>query len=172
MVRTILFETDQYWTVGLQEVTGNIEAHQPYIVCPTKSKMTFKGCTIVKLSQDVTVDPEAGREYAFTKGNFVRKLAGYSTILRAYLLAPADIEENPSQINVKIIGTDYEPFAIASINEVEGEDGGTLAIKRPLIFLMNGNHNGSWKDIKGRNLNGKPSAKGVYLHNGIPAVTK
>ncbi len=38
---------DKYWHIGVVEKTGNIEAHKPYLVCPTAEKLTFNGSTTV-----------------------------------------------------------------------------------------------------------------------------
>lgn len=40
-------ENDKYWHIGVVEKTGNVEAHKPYLVCPTASQLTFNGSTTV-----------------------------------------------------------------------------------------------------------------------------
>lgn len=40
-------EDDKYWHIGVVEKTGNVEAHKPYLVCPTANQLTFDGSTTV-----------------------------------------------------------------------------------------------------------------------------
>lgn len=109
---------DSIWTLGLTDVaatTESIQAHTPYVVCPTADHLTFLGGATVKKTAgpaDTTKferegytgiwnfiglyskktysreSSEAGRAYVFKDGRFVRVGNGYSGILRAFLLAP------------------------------------------------------------------------------------
>lgn len=128
-----------------------------------------------------------------------------SPILRAYLLAPVGSdpstaksqmpglmrapsanpseEARPSEIHIKIVGTDRVPFARLDPKDVPSfvvdpdtsENVGSeepQEIKKPLIFPVRRDNNASWYDMKGRSMNRKPSAKGVYLNNNIPVMVK
>ncbi len=229
-------EDNVYWHIGVVEVTGNVEAHTPYLVCPTESKLTFNGSTTVMKTDGDGVaksmsfdrnpaDPagpwnfvglytkrtfgsgssDDGRVYAFSGGKFVHIVTGNSPILRAYILAPEGTDPNtaktnpmpgmmraasasgvqleessrPTQMLLKILGTDVDTISWIPVDfsPVDPElsdstEGEITRIRQPLIFPMQRNHNGPWFDLKGRNMNRRPSTKGVFLNKGVPAVVK
>lgn len=231
------------WAVGLERVVGKVEAHTPYIVCPTAEKLTFKygenivieqaNASVAKTTnferrsaiepetfvdgetwdlvglyktkkfsrecpEEVTEEPcEAGRVYAFKNGSFVRIGNGSSAILRAYILAPEGAKPervaafrvsnesvvkkedsiSPDQLLVEILHTDEDKyFRAVPLEEWRKEefrtDEETTKIKLPHVFPLRGNHGPYWYDMKGRNMNRKPSAKGVYLNNNVPFVVR
>lgn len=43
-------EEDAYWHVGVREVSGSVQAHTPYLVCPTENHLTFDGATDVEMT--------------------------------------------------------------------------------------------------------------------------
>ncbi len=229
-------EDNVYWHIGVVEVTGNVEAHTPYLVCPTESKLTFNGSTTVMKTDGDGVakstsfdrnpaDPagpwnfvglytkrtfgsgssDDGRVYAFSGGKFVHIVTGNSPILRAYILAPegsdpgtakpnpmpgmmravsasgvqSEESSRPTQMLLKILGTDADTiswipvdFSPVDPEELDSTEGEITRIRQPLIFPMQRNHNGPWFDLKGRNMNRRPSTKGVFLNKGVPAVVK
>lgn len=56
-------------------------------------------------------------------------------------------------------------------NEENSEES-TTAIAKPFISPLKSNKLDSWRDIKGRSLNGKPNIPGTYFKNGIPVIIK
>lgn len=108
---------NDYWHIEIEPVQA-IEAHTPYLVCPSSTNLTFKAGTIVKKTETSGVaktttfernptdpagswsfiglytktsfneDPENGLAYAFSGGKFVHIVTASSPILRAYILAP------------------------------------------------------------------------------------
>lgn len=137
-------------------------------------------------------DDEAGRIYGFSGGEFVKVNTGKSKILRAYLLAPegsvkpsktarvlaktAATDALPERISIEILGTDeykYEKVESVDVPSVEedADEEGTLSIQNALILRKNTDKN-QWKDVKGRSMDRKPTAKGAYLNNNIPVIVK
>ncbi len=64
-------------------------------------------------------------------------------------------EELPSRITVKLVGANGETTAIGEIDTTTGE------------ITVDG-----WYDLSGRKLDGKPSTKGIYIHNGKKIVIR
>lgn len=49
----------EYWTIAISEVTGNVEAHTPYIVCPTDKQLTFIGSvSVLNADGNPTTEPK------------------------------------------------------------------------------------------------------------------
>lgn len=134
---------------------------------------------------------ECGRSYVFSSNKFV-KVGKNGTALpyRAYLLAPVPFKpalmakaavatENPSEITVRVLGTDVGKYPVFDvvfqkaevISSIEGTDDELTNIKSPVMLPAKGSSS-KWSDVKGRSKNHKPTAKGVYINNNVPVIVK
>ncbi len=182
-------------------VEGNLAANTPYLLEPTATKLVFHGGATLKTSENPpyanvegtpwvfygtygrvefadSITLEQHRYYGFaaqerdgyTVGQFAR--AGknaYIPPMRAYLryggsdnltknaggLGLSDFGTLPETIDVKIMDEQ------GNVTETATLDTRTGVIKRD-----------RWFDLQGRQLKGKPSIKGKYLHNGKVEVVK
>lgn len=135
---------------------------------------TFTGTYAEKRWDDTHNTAEIGTIYGFASGQgyegslpsadagtFIRLTTGGIKPFRAYLkytgasLTRGVIEELPEQMTVVLVGSDGQKTAIGTIDTRTGEV-----------------TTGSWYSLSGRQLNGKPSAKGVYINNGRKVVIK
>lgn len=64
------------------------------------------------------------------------------------------------------------PSADDEDDDEENQEEGTTAIAKPFISPLKSNKVESWRDIKGRHLNGRPNVPGTYFKNGIPVIIK
>lgn len=108
-----------------------------------------------------------GGSYSVSPGDFVKAESGaYISPFRCYLTynAPsqargvtrgADIEL-PSRIIVRLVGSNGQTTAIGSMDTRTGE----------VVF------GDAWYTLDGRKLNGKPNAKGLFIHDGKKVVIK
>ena len=74
-------------------------------------------------------------------------------------LAPS-VSSIPEALNVEIVDKDGSTTVIGKINTRTGE------------IRLNSRSVDRWFDLQGRVLNGKPSVKGRYLHNGKIEIVK
>ena len=193
---------DGKWTAGATQVTGSLEANTPYLVKPTAKRITFGGKMVIrttgiggnrKTARDgwefrgtykrfVFGDSSEilGSAYGFvakdtvlsgkqfSAGQFVK--AGpkaYIQPMRAYLVHVGDnstaknvggfgeFGELPETIELKIMDENGNVTETATLNTRTGE------VKRD-----------RWFDLQGRQLKGKPTERGKYLHNGKVEVVK
>jgi hypothetical protein len=192
---------DGKWTAGVTKAKGYLTANTPYLVKPAAKKITFDGgvyinTTIVgnrKTARDgwefrgtykrfVFGDSTEilGKAYgfvakdttisgkSFSAGQFVK--AGpraYIPPMRAYLVRVDDngsaknaggfgeFGELPETIALKIMDENGNVTEMATFNTRTGE------IKRD-----------RWFDLQGRQLKGKPTDRGKYLHNGKVEVVR
>jgi hypothetical protein len=192
---------DGKWTAGVTKAEGYLTANTPYLVKPTAKKITFDGEVYInttiagarKTARDgwefrgtykrfVFGDSSEilGSAYGFvakdtvlsgkqfSAGQFVK--AGpraYIQPMRAYLVHVGDnstaknvggfgeFGELPETIELKIMDENGNVTETATLNTRTGE------VKRD-----------RWFDLQGRKLNGKPSDRGKYLHNGKVEVVK
>lgn len=188
------------WEVIMQEtptsnlVSGALTANTPYLFVPAATGpvlfygeatasstagevsdtegWTFKG-TYTRI--DWLTDPQTIYGFAATNatnvspGTFFRVKGGANSYIlpfRAYLdaancssLAPSRMpaSEMPSQMTVRLIAADGTITAIGTLDTHTGE----------VRFDSD-----TWYDINGRRLNGQPTTKGVYIHNGRKEVVK
>ena len=193
---------DGKWTAGATQVTGSLEANTPYLVKPTAKRITFGGKMVIRTTgiggnrktvrdgwefrgtykRFVFGDSSEilGSAYGFvakdtvlsgkqfSAGQFVK--AGpraYIQPMRAYLVHVdansgaknaggfGEFGELPEIIDLKIMDEHGNVTETATLNTRTGE------IKRD-----------RWFDLQGRQLKGKPSEKGKYLHNGKVEVVR
>ena len=186
------------WVVVMQEssnlVEGALTANTPYLFKPAATGpvlfygeaadsntadeisdtegWTFKG-TYERINWPT--DPQTIYGFAATNattispGRFFRVSGGSNSYIlpfRAYLDAAncsssaprrTSASELPSQMTVRLIAADGIVTAIGTLDANTGE----------VRF-----DNDTWYDINGRRLNGKPSAKGLYINNGAKVVIK
>ena len=135
---------------------------------------TFTGTYAEKRWDDTHNTAEIGTIYGFASGQgyegslpsadagtFIRLTTGGIKPFRAFLrytgasLTRGIVEELPEQMTVVLVGSDGQKTAIGTIDTRTGEV-----------------TTGSWYSLSGRQLNGKPSAKGVYINNGRKVVIK
>jgi hypothetical protein len=183
-------------------VTGSLEANTPYLVKPTAKRITFGGKMVIRttgiggnrktardgwefrgtykrfvfgdsseilgsaygfVAHDTTI---SGKDFA--AGQFVKAgRRAYILPMRAYLVRVganssaknADgfggFGELPESIDLKIMDEKGNVTETATLNTRTGE------VKRD-----------RWFDLQGRKLNGKPTDKGKYLHNGKVEVVR
>ena len=192
---------DGKWTAGATEITGNLTANIPYLVEPTATRITFDGEVYLNtgVASERKTDRDGwefrgtykrfvfgdsseilGNAYgfvakdttisgkSFSAGQFVK--AGpraYIPPMRAYLVRVGsssgaknasgfgEFGELPEVIDLKIMDEHGNVTETATLNTRTGE------IMRD-----------RWFDLQGRQLKGKPSIKGKYLHNGKVEVVK
>jgi hypothetical protein len=192
---------DGKWTAGVTKAKGYLTANTPYLVKPAAKKITFDGgvyinTTIVGDRKTVRDGWEfrgtykrfvfgdsaeiIGKAYgfvakdttisgkSFSAGQFVK--AGpraYIPPMRAYLVRVdnngsaknaggfGEFGELPEAIGLKIMDENGNVTEMATFNTRTGE------IKRD-----------RWFDLQGRQLKGKPTDRGKYLHNGKVEVVK
>ena len=192
---------DGKWIAGATKLEGFIAANTPYLVKPTDTKITFDGEAYLNTTtagdrKTVQGDWEfrgtykrfvfgdsseiLGSAYGFvakdtvlsgkqfSAGQFVK--AGpraYIQPMRAYLVHVGDnstaknvggfgeFGELPETIELKIMDENGNVTETATLNTRTGE------VKRD-----------RWFDLQGRKLNGKPSDRGKYLHNGKVEVVR
>lgn len=180
-------------TSGGNNVTAT-EANKPYLFLPSADgEVTFMGTAASTLTANSTTsgdwtfhstfqrltygtDPMTGYVYglastaatvedqAVQAGEFVHAIDGAGVPpFRCYLtynnnggqfVGTRSGGEAPSRIIVRLIGGDGETTRIMSI------DNGEWTIDN------------SWYSLDGRRLNGRPTAKGLYIHNGRKEVLK
>ena len=105
-----------------------------------------------------------GGTYTVNPGDFVKALAGASIApFRAFLQfdpgitytsrlrGAAENNELPSSMTVCLVGANGQTTAIGSMDTKTGE----------VSFDSD-----TWYSLDGRKLSGKPSTKGIYIHNG------
>ncbi len=183
-------------TSGGNNVTAT-EANKPYLFLPSADgKVTFMGTAASPIAANSTTsgdwtfhgtfqrltygtDPMTGYVYglastaatvegqAVQAGEFVHAIDGAGVPpFRCYLtynnnggqfVGTRSGDEAPSRIIVRLIGGDGETTKIMSI------DNGEWTID---------NWAGEWYSLDGRKLQGKPTKKGLYIHNGRKEVLK
>lgn len=96
--------------------------------------------------------------------------------------------ELPSQILMRVLGTDEKDFPVVEV-EVEIDESLFEIVELPEPDMVNTDsaettaiqkwrgtssdvRKNQWRDIKGRSMTRKPSAKGVYLENAVPVMVK
>jgi hypothetical protein len=181
------------WEETLETV--DLQAYTPYIVRTNRSNISITGYVAFEATRDAFTErdnweyrgiysykvwdqnsPDLGTVYGFAAnkvekdkieiGDFVRVSAGaYIYPLRAYLIYKEEqsnaprramtLDELPDRIPVRIIGRD-----------------GTGIVEMKEMKEMKEMRNAEWYSIDGRKLNGKPTAKGVYILNGKKRVIK
>ncbi len=72
----------------------------------------------------------------------------------------------------KVVATITFEYPSAEDDDEENAEEGTTAITKPFISPLKSNKVESWRDIKGRRLNGSPNVPGTYFKNGIPVIIK
>lgn len=169
--------------------SGTIEANKPYLMKTSKQQVVFHGSLVLNASKknDYTVSDNwefrgtyshilfgdsastiLGRAYGYTAenkdgykiGEFAKANAEASIpAMRAYLVYVEEAANSlPKSLNVKFLDGEG---SLADEAELEVSTG------RILPKLDN-----RWLDVQGRLLNGKPTTKGRYLHNGKMVIIK
>ena len=115
----------------------------------TTGSWTLKGAMTETLKIDVTTDAWAGKNVYYISNNQFWHATGKVNIkpFRAYL---ESAESESSAIGLMV------------------DDGETTG--SPSLTLPQGE--GSWYTLDGRLLNGRPTAKGIYIHNGRKEVVR
>jgi hypothetical protein len=188
------------WVATMSNATNNVtatEANKPYLFLPSADgEVTFMGTAASPIAANSTTsgdwtfhgtfqqltygtDPMTGYVYglastaatvegqAVQAGEFVHAIDGAGVPpFRCYLTynnnggqfaGTRSGGEAPSRIIVRLIGGDGETTKIMSI------DNGEWTID---------NWAGEWYSLDGRKLQGKPTKKGLYIHNGRKEVLK
>ncbi len=138
---------------------------------------------------------ECGRSYIFSNNKFMKVgKSGGVLPYRAYLMAPEAFRpalakaaagatvENPSEIAIRVLGTDENKYStydvvfqkaepIEIIESIDDPEGESQSLRQPVMMPAKRSSN-KWADVKGRSMNRKPTAKGVYINNEIPVIVK
>lgn len=138
---------------------------------------------------------ECGRSYIFSNNKFMKVgKSGGVLPYRAYLMAPVPFRpalakaaagatvENPSEIAIRVLGTDENKYStydvvfqkaepIEIIESIDDPEGESQSLRQPVMMPAKRSSN-KWADVKGRSMNRKPTAKGVYINNEIPVIVK
>lgn len=95
---------------------------------------------------------------------------------------PVTFESRPIIPVTAFVDTTLKPTTMVSVifptysdedDELEdSKEEGTTFIKKPFISPLKSNKLDSWRDVKGRHLNGKPNVPGTFFKNGIPVIIK
>ena len=149
---------------------NSIEAGKPYIVMPTTNitNPVFNDVTINKIMQDVIIS-----NAATFKGNYAPvPLSANDT--KKLFLANNMLYYPTGSVTVKPFRAYFEltsdvPTASGAPNLVIdfGETTGVGELRTENRRIEN-----SFYDLQGRRLNGKPTQKGIYIHNGKKEVLK
>lgn len=170
--------------------SGKIEANKPYLMKTSAQQIVFHGSFVLNASKknDYIISDNwefrgtyshilfgdsvwtiLGRAYGYTAeekneykiGEFAKANAE-ATIpaMRAYLVYVDEAEANslPKSLNVKFLD-----------GEGSLADEAELDVSTGVILQKQDNR---WLDVQGRLLNGKPTTKGRYLHNGKMVIIK
>ena len=146
---------------------STMEAGKPYIVKPTVTNPVFTDVTIDKTMHDVTVagatfkgtyEPVGLTAYDRRKLFLANNMLYYPT---------ANLTVNACRAYLEL--TDEVPVSASNAPSLVIEFGGTTGITDNKRETITKNH---WYTIDGRKLNTKPTAKGVYIHNGRKEVLK
>lgn len=192
-------DTQNNWVADIEETTAALTANTPYIFTTESAtsvtfsndavnaaasysdadaKTTITDWTFQGTYSQISLPKTDEYDYGFATGNgttidvgtFVHLVSGASAApFRAYLKytgsdanwakapnrAGAANDAMPSRIIVRIVGADGGTTAIGTLDTRTGEIS-----------------TGEWFDLNGRRLQGKPSTKGIYIHNGRKEVLK
>lgn len=187
------------WVADISAHTGTLEANTPYIfTTTTATSVTFFNDAVTAAAgySDASANtsvtdwtfqgtystislPNASEyDYGFAAGDgstvaigtFVHLKSGASAApFRAYLKYTGSDDNWAKAPNRAGAANDAMPSRI--IVRVVGADGGTTAIGT-LDTRTGEISTGEWFDLNGRRLQGKPSTKGIYIHNGKKVVIK
>lgn len=103
-------------------------------------------------------------------GSFRRYNSGYCDAFRCYLWAPESVSpargtngtiQLPESMRVRLLGADGTLTGISD----------TLPLIDKGQQIMD-NKAGAWYDLSARKLSGKPTKKGIYIHNGQTLIIK
>ena len=170
-VKTLSGYTNDGTTVTISFTDANsIEAGKPYIVMPTTNitNPVFNDVTINNIMQDVIIS-----NAATFKGNYAPvPLSANDT--KKLFLANNMLYYPTGSVTVKPFRAYFEltsdvPTASGAPNLVIdfGETTGVGELRTENRRIEN-----SFYDLQGRRLNGKPTQKGIYIHNGKLEVLK
>ena len=170
-VKTLSGYTNDGTTVTISFTDANsIEAGKPYIVMPTTNitNPVFNDVTINNIMQDVIIS-----NAATFKGNYAPvPLSANDT--KKLFLANNMLYYPTGSVTVKPFRAYFEltsdvPTASGAPNLVIdfGETTGVGELRTENRRIEN-----SFYDLQGRRLNGKPTQKGIYIHNGKKEVLK
>jgi len=84
---------------------------------------------------------------------------------RAYLALPSEMTANAKQISFVIDDGEGEVTGVVNVNP----DRYTMSEEGELVPCQG---DGAWYTLEGFRLQGKPTTKGIYLHNGRKEVIK
>ena len=199
ITKTIV-ESQPVFTATMNEVTAEaLSANTPYLFVASgegDKAVTFTGTAAATISAGESesglwkfkgtysrltygTEPMTGYVYGFASSNktvegknvqageFVRAMTGAGVPpFRCYLIyndgaqykvargvTRGETEELPSRIIVRLVGADGSTTAIATMDTRSGE-----------VSLE------GWYDLNGRKLNGMPTRKGIYIHNGKKVI--
>lgn len=142
------------------------------------AKTTITDWTFQGTYSQISLPKTDEYDYGFATGNgttidvgtFVHLVSGASAApFRAYLKYTGS-DDNWAKAS-KRSGSANDALPSRIIVRVVGADGGTTAIGT-LDTRTGEISTGDWFDLNGRRLQGKPSTKGIYIHNGRKEVLK
>ena len=124
---------------------------------------------------------EAVRRNAFTlasDGSFQRitddnptwKWPAYRAMFCATDLMTVD--KLPTQYQLDANGEEEEDRSLPAPESYQGDNDGEATAIAPVIHTIDRDGTERWFDLNGRQLNGKPTKKGVYIHRGKKQVVK
>ncbi len=88
------------------------------------------------------------------------------------VIPPRTFIKDTTVMSPVIVSTIRLEYPSAEDDDEENAEEGTTAITKPFISPLKSNKVESWRDIKGRRLNGRPNVPGTYFKNGIPVIIK
>lgn len=148
-----------------------IEAGKPYIVKPTVANPVFTGVTIDKTMRDVAVN---GTSATF-KGTYEPVVLTANNRRRLFLAnnmlwyPTADVTVNSCRAYFQLTDEVPENANNASRFVILFEE--TTSLNEELR-MKNEDSTDTWYSLSGLKFNGKPTAKGLYIHNGRKEVLR
>jgi len=181
-------EMNELWSYNTSTKAVTLKANNPYIIKTYQSDLTFKGP--VKIAKTVgnskssfagpwefrgvysykvwnEEDPEYGTAYGFVGaendeyeiGDFAKLGAGaYIYPMRAYMIYSGDV---PAPLKPALIGSLPESMEVVVVDE-SGEQTTVIGTMNPRTGEFRMNKKNKSFDLNGRNIHGKPKAKGAY----------
>lgn len=188
------------WVADISEYTGTLEANTPYIFTTatatsvtfsndavnaaasysdTDAKTTITDWTFQGTYSQIALPKDGEYDYGFAAGSnsnvqigsFVHLKSGASAApFRAYLKYTGSDDNWAKAPNRAGVANDAMPSRI--IVRIVGADGGTTDIGTLDTRTGEISTGDYWYSLDGHRLQGKPSTKGIYIHNGRKEVLK
>ena len=82
------------------------------------------------------------------------------------------VDKLPTQYQLDANGEEEEDRSLPAPESYQGDNDGEATAIAPVIHTIDRDGTERWFDLSGRQLNGKPAKKGVYIHRGKKQVVK